>query len=286
MRLATRTLLLLSLFMLACRQAYATDPTLRGSVVVNPERISGSWESTQFGSIMGLHIKLTTIVNGTPTSLVGVKQFFHDAQIQVYQRAGPSRTSGDGQWFDDNSSGVQWIGNHLTVAFIPNDVASTVHLNLTFDSRHEIWRGHWQTGNFDRYVILIRPHPETRVPSSPFLGTWHRNTPMNNCLHIVQTGAGTLSGWSDDLISPGLLQYANGLKPPSETLEQYGSITLIEIASPTTLLLELKAFSAGCCSIPSSLRITNKKERLLDSQSGQPPSSNWQRLRGASCTPT
>jgi hypothetical protein len=245
-------LVVLSISGVGCREAYATDSILRGSTIANPELTSGSWESNQFNSVVGVHIKLTTMVAGAPSSLVGVKQIFHDAEIQVYQREGSKRTNGDGNWFDDNSSGVQWTGKHLTIEHAAGAGTLTVRLDLIFDAEHEIWKGHLRRGDFDHYVTLVRPHPKTGIAKSPFVGTWHRETLMNNCLHIVQTNEGTLSGWSDDLIRPGLLRYANGIKRPAETLEQYGSIALVQIASPTTLLLELKAFSPICCSIESA----------------------------------
>ena len=94
---------------------------------------------------------------------------------------------------------------------------------------------------------------------------------MNNCLHIVQTDDGALSGWSDDLATPGRTRYANGIERPTETMEQYGSIALVQIASPTTLRLELKAFSSGCCSIISLLQLRPEIGAPKPSRTGSQP---------------
>jgi hypothetical protein len=83
MRLVPILLMLLSIAGIGCRWAFAVDTMLRGSTLENPELISGSWESDQFDSVVGLHIKLMTMVAGAPSSLVGVKQVFNHAEIQV-----------------------------------------------------------------------------------------------------------------------------------------------------------------------------------------------------------
>jgi hypothetical protein len=233
---------------------------------------------------VGLQIQLTTVVAGAPSSLVGVKQIFNNADVQVYQREGAKRTKGDGSWFEDNSPGVQWTGNHLSIDCAGGVATSTVRLDLIFDAKRGIWKGHLRRGDFDHYVTLVRSHPKAGMPKSPFVGTWHRGTLMNNCLHIVQTNEDTISAWSDDLVRPGLLRYANGINRPAETLEQYGSIALVEIVSPTTLLLELKAFSPICCSIPSSLKLPAGEGALRTPHSDPSPAAKWKRIRGASCT--
>ena len=202
MRVLPILVMLLFIAVIGRRWACAADTMVRGSTLENPELISGSWESDQFDSVVGLHIKLITTVAGAPSSLVGVKQVFNLAEIQVYQRDGPKRIMGDGNWFEDDSPGVQWTGRHIIIERAAIAATPAIQLNLIFDPEHSTWKGHLRRGTFDHDVTLIRPHPKTGIAGSPFVGTWYRVTSMNNCLHIVQTGEGTLAGWSDDLVNP------------------------------------------------------------------------------------
>jgi hypothetical protein len=276
-------LLALSIPNVGFRWAFATDTMLRGSTLANPELLSGSWETNEFATVVGIHIKLTTKVAGAPSSLVGIKQVFNDAEIQVYQRDDPKRVTGDGNWFTDDSPGVQWTGRHLIIAHAALAGTPVIRLDLIFDPVHNAWKGQLRRGTFDHDVTLVRPRPKAGIAKSPFAGTWYREALMNNCLHIVQTGEGTLSGWSDDLVTPGRIRYANGIKRPTETIEQYGSIALVQIESPTTLLLELKAFSAICCSIVSGLQLPDGNFGLQAAPRSKLPRDMWRRVQGSSC---
>ena len=283
MRIVPILIMLLSIVGSRCSHASAADTMRRSFILENPELISGSWESDQFDKVVGLHIKLVTMVAGAPSNLVGVKQVFNHAEIQVYQRDGPKRIIGDGNWFEDDSPGVQWTGRHIIIEHAAIATTPTIQLNLNFDPEHSTWKGHLRRGTFDHHVTLVRPHPKTGVTKSPFVGTWYRTELMNNCLHIVQTGEGSLSGWTDDLVTPGRIRYANGIKRPSETVEEYGSIALVQIASPTTLILELKAFSAVCCSITSGLQLPVGTGSAKQSQAGVQRHDEWRRVEGTSC---
>lgn len=265
------------------RWAWAADTMVRGSALDDPELISGSWESDQFDCVVGLHIDLMTEIAGAPSSLVGVKQVFRGAVIQVYRRETPTRTMGDGNWFADNSPGVQWTGRHILIEHAAVAGTPAIHLNLIFDPVHSVWKGHLRRGTFDHDVTLIRPRPKTGIAKSPFVGTWYRGTSMNDCLHIVQTGEGTLAGWSDDLVTPGRLRYANGIRRPAETMEQYGSVALIQVTSPTALSLELKAFSPICCSIHSVLQLPAGMAAAKHSQTGFARFDEWRRVEGTTC---
>jgi hypothetical protein len=106
---------------------------------------------------------------------------------------------------------------------------------------------------------------------------------MNNCIHIVQTGSESLAGWSDDLATPGALRYANGIRPLAETFEQYGSIALVEAISPRAMLIELKALTAGCCSITYAGKFTPDGKEIQTGQSGSAIRNNWTRMGGDSC---
>ena len=264
-------------------RAFAADTMHRGSSLQNPELISGSWESDEFDRVVGLHIKLVTTVAGAPSTLVGARQVFNHAEIQVYQREGPQRRMGDGNWFVDHAPGVQWMGRHIVIERAAIAATPAIQLNLIFDPEHSTWKGRLRRGTFDRTVTLVRPHPKPGIAKSPFVGTWYRPTLMNNCLHIVQTGEGALSGWSDDLVTPGRVRYASGIKRPAQTIEEYGSTALVQIVSPTTLLLELKAFSATCCSITSGLQLPAGMGTAMHSRAGIHRLDEWRRVEGASC---
>jgi hypothetical protein len=106
---------------------------------------------------------------------------------------------------------------------------------------------------------------------------------MKNCIHIVQTGSESLAAWSDDLATPGALRYANGIRPPVETFEHYGSIALVEVVSLRTVLIELKALTAGCCSITYTGNLAPNGGAIQETRGGDAIRSNWTRARGNSC---
>jgi hypothetical protein len=105
-------------------------------------------------------------------------------------------------------------------------IGPEIQLDLTFDPVFDRWSGRFRRGTFDRSVTLFRPHPEIAVAKSPFVGTWSRPGLGNNCLHIVQIGSASLAGWSDDLVATGAIRYANGIRPPVETLSTMGRLLL------------------------------------------------------------
>lgn len=184
---------------------------MRGVVIDHPERVSGSWEVKGDHAIYGLHIQLTTRVDGVPITLTGVEQIFHSASIEVYERTGPTRRVGDGYWFSDKSPQIQRTDAHLVLKQAASQIGPEIQLDLTFDPVSDRWSGRFRRGTFDRSVTLLRPHPETALAKSPFVGTWSRTALGNNCIHIVRTGNKSLAAWSDDLGTPGAIRYSNGI---------------------------------------------------------------------------
>lgn len=257
--------------------------TMRGSAIDHPERMSGSWEVKGDHAIYGLHIQLTTKVDRAPITLIGVQQIFHSASIEVYERTGPTRRLGDGNWFSDESPQTLWLDRHLILQQAASQIGPEIQLDLTFDPASDSWSGRFRRGMFDRSVTLLRPHPETVVAKSPFVGTWSRPALGNNCIHIVQTGSESLASWSDDLETPGAYRYANGIRPPVETFEHYGSIALVEVPSQRTVLIKLKALTAICCSITYSGNLAPDGKEIQGTRSGNATQSNWTRVRGDSC---
>ena len=264
-------------------QPQPTRGTMRGSVIDHPESLSGSWEVKGDHAVYGLHIEVTTRVDGATITLRGVRQIFHSASINVYERTGPTRRFGDGSWFSDDSPHLLWTDRRLVLKHLATRTDPEIQLDLTFDPVSDSWSGHFRRGTFDRSVTLRRPHPEAAPARSPFVGTWSRPGSGNNCIHIVQTGSESLAGWSDDLVTPGASRYANGIRPPVETFEQYGWIDLVEVVSPGAVLMELKALRPACCSIPYAGKLTPDRKEIQAGQSGSAIRNDWTRMRGDSC---
>jgi hypothetical protein len=278
--------LILFIFLPGCVPAQQPQPargTMRGFVIDHPERMSGSWEVKGDHAIYGLHIELTTRVDGAPSTLIGVQQVFHSASIQVYERTGPTRRAGDGNWFSDEPPQTLWTDRHLVLKWSAPRIGPEIQLDLTFDPASDSWSGRFRRGTFDRSVTLLRPHPETALAKSPFVGTWSRPGLGNNCIHIVQTGNESLAAWSDDLATPGAMRFANGIRPPVETFEHYGSIALVEVIPPRTVLIELKALTAGCCPITYAGNLAPNGGEIQGARGGDAMRSNWTRVRGNSC---
>jgi hypothetical protein len=251
--------------------------TWRGLIVQHPESISGNWEAKEGSSVIGLEIHLTTEVGGRPLTLRGVSQTFLAADIEIYERQTPQQRIGDGNWFRDNSPGVEWNGWHLRIRPARAD-QKPIAVDLILNPASGTWTGRYHRGSVDHDVVLTRPSREREDAPSPFVGTWISSTLMNNCLHIAQAENGALVGWSDDLITPGKIRWANGIQPPSKTPEQFGSIALITTSSARSLVIELKALSAGCCSIISGGQLTEDSRTLrLNGRAA------WTRIRGYSC---
>jgi hypothetical protein len=254
---------------------------MRGIAIDHPEKLSGSWEAQGDHAVYGLHIQLTTRVDGAPITLLGARQIFYSASIDVYERTGPARKFGDGNWLLDDSPQVLWTDRHLVIKHPATRTDPDVQLDVTFDLVANSWSGRFHRGTVDRSVTLVRPHPEAGAASSPFVGTWKR-LGNNECIHIVQTGSKSLAAWSDALATPGASRYANGIRAPLETFERYGAIALVEAVSPKAVLMELNALTVACCSITYAGVLTPDGKEI---QSGEqvPFPNNWARMRGDSC---
>src|SRR3984893_15560590 len=135
-------LLILFIFLPSCVPAYQPQPprgTMRGFVIDHPERLSGSWEVKGDHAIYGLHIQLTTRVDGAPITLIGVQQIFHSASIEVYERTGPTRRLGDGNWISDESP-------PLVFKQATTQIGPEVQLDLIFDPVSTSWSGRFRRG--------------------------------------------------------------------------------------------------------------------------------------------
>jgi hypothetical protein len=258
---------------------------VKGSPIRHPEQFSGLWETEVDHKIIGIQIVLTTTVRGSPKSLVGVDQFFHHAELEIFEQRGHTRANGEGNWFEDNSEGLEWAGNHLKIksAGAPKHGLPEVQIDLQFDPRKESWTGRFHRGTVDQEVTLRRPKSHGELQTSPFVGTWKRTgAGMNNCLHIAQESDGTLVGWSDDLVAPGVLRYASGLKRPEEWIENYGSVANVTATQSRGVLIEFKALTAICCPIFAGGKLDPDGQSMrTDINSSNP--SKWKRVRSDSC---
>lgn len=110
---------------------------------------------------------------------------------------------------------------------------------------------------------------------------------MNNCLHIAQSEDGTFAAWSDDLVVPGRLRYANGIQPPERVTEHYGEIAKVKVTGTDRIEVELKAYTPMCCSLPFSAAISSNANSLvgawLPGPMQTPRPVKWTRVQGGSC---
>jgi hypothetical protein len=169
------------------------DDSLRGQEIENPENSSGEWKASLDGVVYGLQIELTTRIDEAPVRLLGARQTFHDALIEVYQRTGPMRKPGEGNWFSDDSPSVHWTRKRLIIKQDGTAQGPAIHLDLVFDSVHSSWSGRLRRGSFDSNVTLTRPRRAENDAASPLVGTWARDIPMNQ-LHSHRARARRIAG--------------------------------------------------------------------------------------------
>lgn len=137
--------------------------------------------------------------------------------------------------------GVHFEHDRLTLHFEEYDL----------DLRHtpaDEWTGRFHRREFDENVTLKRPGSAGRT-TSWIVGTWREtDSPYRRCLHIFQTAAGGLTGWSDTLQTLGDTQFSPGIPRPATVSENYGELAKVEQSATNTFFVELYAFSAHCCS--------------------------------------
>jgi len=266
----------------AGRPASSGD-TLRDHEIEDPENLSGAWEIALDGAVYGLQIELTTRIDGAPVTLLGAHQTFHDALIEVYERTGPTRKPGEGNWFSDDSPSVDLTREHLIIKQDGTTQGPTINLDLTFDPIHCSWSGRFRQGSFDRKLTLVRPCCAGKNAANPLVGTWERNAPSKNCIHIAQGRDGSLVSWSDDLQTPGAYLYANGIQPPEETFEHYGTVANTTLRSPSGIAIEFKPLSALCCPVQVMGRRSANGKSIVPAADGPELMAHWALMKGDSC---
>lgn len=270
----------------AAEKRVSADGWLKGSTIRHPEKLAGLWEVDLHHRIFGLQIVLTTRARKSPKAPDGSIQICDQAAIEVFEQMGPMRADGEGNWFQTDSPGVAWNGNHLKIdPATPSD--PDIDVDLRYDPEAEAWTGRFHRNGLDETATLRRPRPATGTPKSPFPGTWKHAGVVNNCMHIVEGAGGDLHAWSDDVLAPGALKYANGIPAPRETIETYGFTGQVELHSAHSIFVRLKALSPVCCSIdaggvlsPDGTRI---RSNIQTENNRNPGSDDWVRVKGDSC---
>ena len=258
------------------RPALSQTP-LQGSDITHPEQMSGIWESEDTQPTYGLDIELTTKVFGLPTTLAGVPQKITGVFFGVYEVKNFVSFAGR-HFFSADSDGVQLTSRSMRVSQSKTDGEQTVALNLTFDPQGNQWSGKAHIDNFNGQITFGRPHTRSRTASAPLAGTWEHFSPVGICLHVAQQSDGSMAGWSDQLQVPGLIRYANGIKPPSETIEIYGVQDQVELVSPDAMLIHRDPYAAGG-NLQTEIGKLTSDPNVMSAGAFKP----WRRVAGDSC---
>jgi hypothetical protein len=257
--------------------------------ILHPENLAGRWEAPDgYGGAVGMSISLTTTVPNSTTDLVDLPQTLEDFEIGIYQRSDSDVNPLGFNFFNISANGgATWDGQHLRIDLRQRaGISSAIHIDLAWHEATRIWTGIFERAAFRNQAITLRRPAGHQA--SPFVGTWFEGTGlMNNCLHIAQAQDGAFTGWGDDIQIPSRTRYANGILPPKRALEHYGEIAKAMVADPNHIEVELRAYTAACCSHPFAATISHDGNTLLGDWSVGPNQSSrpakWTRVRGDSC---
>ncbi len=184
------------------------------------------------------------------------------------------------------NGGASWDGRRLRIDFTHTSNLPETHLDLLWDEANQTWRGRFDRGLFRAEAITLR-RPAFREHSM-LTGTWYEHgVGSHTCLHIAQAADGSFTGWSDALQVPGQLRFANGLKPPEHTLEQYGVLAKVRPVLPDRVDVELWAYYGLCCPHPFTASLAPGGASLIGEWTGRmndvPRPAHWVRVPGDSC---
>jgi hypothetical protein len=263
---------------------------MKGKLIDVPERFSGLWETANgSGNAIGIWLLLQTSVHGNTTTLSDVPQLEESFRVSLFRRTGNQLKFGNDSSFADKPDGqMTWDGKHLRAQRgLRNNDASSFQLDLTYNASRQVWSGLYRRGDFARTVKLRRPASAVAAATSELVGTW-KNTDHGGlgCFHIAQAHDGTLLGWSDGLLAPGTLRYANGLQPPTSTIESYGNLLRVSEIAPRTFSVEFGIYSGICCSSNLTARIGPDATLLGDWQAGPNRMADkavWKKVKNESC---
>ncbi len=256
-----------------------------------PEDLAGRWVAPDgLGGEIGMNIMVTTTVPGSASDLVGVPQKLEDLEIGLYRRSGSGRTPTGFNFFTTSADGgANWDGQHLRIDQGRRVNLPAAHIDLAWNPSARVWTGSYEHAEFRNKAITLRRPAASKA--NLFVGTWFDGQGlMNNCLHIAHAQDGTYTGWADDILIPGHLRYANGLRPPERQREHYGQIAKVNLTAPNRVEVELRAYTAICCSHPFTAAISADGNALVGDWPAGPNQSprpaQWTRMPGGSCIPS
>lgn len=256
--------------------------------IAKPEDLAGRWETSDGnGGMVGMNVIVSTHIEGAPVSLIGHTQYLDNLDLGLYQRTGKDVGEFDFSFFSTSAEGgATWDGQQLRMqAPQRKDHLPKVEVSLSWDGTNKQWYGYFERGEFSRQVTLKRP---VHADVSSFVGTWFDSKGlMNNCVHVAQQSDGGFTAWSDDVLALGRLRYANGIQPPNQSREHYGEIAKAKVNASGEIAVELRAYTAGCCSHPFVARISSDGNALTGSWSSGPNQNlrpiEWKRMQTNSC---
>ena len=261
---------------------------IRAQQLVQPDEFAGRWEvSDGRGGYVGMNILISTTVPSTTTNLIGVPQSLQNLEIGLYHRSHSDVESSGFSFFATSQAGAAtWDGRRLRIKMEQKAELPEVHVDLAWNRAAQSWTGIFRRASFRNEAITLTRSQNAH--KNPFVGTWfERNALMNNCLHIYEAEDGTLTGWSDDIQIPGRTHYVNGLRPPERAMEHYGEIAKVKVSEPHRIDVELRAYTAMCCSHTFSAVISGDGESLVGNWPAGPNQASrpaiWTRVEGESC---
>jgi hypothetical protein len=257
-------------------------------LIPHPELLAGRWETSNgHGGAVGMNVILETHIEGRPQRIEGKPQFEENLTVGLYERSG-SEVEQLGFNFLSTSSGgpMAWDGHHLVIHLTPKAQLPAMNVDLIWHDELQTWTGSFERGAFHGRVTLKRP--AFAGASSLFVGTWFDSRGLtNNCVHIARQEGGEYTAWSDDILFPAHMRFANGIQPPPYTLERYGTIAKAKLIAPGQITVELNAYTSMCCSQPFSAKVSADGTMLSgDWTSGmnrQARVADWKKMLGDSC---
>ncbi len=196
-----------------------------GSVITNPQAVTGPWEQLNSGKVVGLDIEIRTATQGLPKTLQGTVQRVDYIWITTY-----TRTAGRSQrtfWSSQVPAAFSWQDDNLSLHVTDDPVhgVQPVNLALTFDRNKREWRGRFENEWYAGPVVLKRPF----VPHIGFriIGDWISGDPSGYaCKHVALGADSALVIWSDIIDLPGTVIYPKGTTPPDSASEWYGELDM------------------------------------------------------------
>ena len=153
------------------RFPYLDGPALpRGHSVVDPESISGRWETPDgHGGAVGMNVLLTTEIRGGEASFTMQRQTEEQLTVALFQRTGGDVDQLGFNFFTSaGDGGADWDGHRLRIQLAGNNRIPGMDVDLVWHPDTESWSGRFERGQFRGNVVLTRSTAGAKV--SPSLG--------------------------------------------------------------------------------------------------------------------